>query len=416
MRAPARNRLSALVLTLAIWAGTAEAQAPLKARTPMMLTWTPAQQLQWYPAMETVFRTRTVARGANVHPLPMATRQIAPTFQFQGRTWTVEDYMAAYAVSGVLVLKDGRIVLERYALGRKPADRWTSFSVAKSVTSMLVGAAIQDGRLKLSDPVTAYIPELKGSAYDGVTLRNLMMMSSGVAWNEDYADPKSDIARVGDVTEPGVDPYVSYVRRLPRERPPGTLFHYNTAETDLVGIALARAVGMPLSAYLSQKVWRPYGMERDAVWMVDEGGNELGGCCLSMTLRDYARLGQFALDGGRIDGRAVVPGGWIAESTRVQIANGRPAPFGYGYFWWIGPQAYEASGIYGQSILVYPKDRVVVVMNSAWPRANGDDLYGPMAAFQGAVRAAAVRPRAPLSRHSGLRATPMRVATPTARP
>ena len=381
-----RARALSIMLTLALWSAAAQAQAPLSPKTPMMLTWAPAQQRQWYPAMETVFETRSVARGPAVHPLPKAATQIAPTYEFQGKTWTVENYMAANSVSGVLVLKDGKILLERYGLGRKPLDRWTSFSVAKSITSTLAGAAVRDGRLKLTDMVTAYIPELKGSAYEGVSVHDLMTMSSGVAWNEDYNDPKSDIAQAGVVLEPGVDPYVSYVKRLGRAHPPGTTWHYNTSETDLMGIVVARAAGKPLAAYLSEKIWKPYGMEREAAWMVDRGGLELGGCCISMTLRDYGRFGQFMLDGGMARGQPVLPAGWVGEATRVQIANGLT---GYGYFWWIGPEAFEAEGIYGQSILVYPKDRLVVVINSAWKRADDDADWVAMTVFQKAVRAAA---------------------------
>ncbi len=381
-----RARALSIIVILAFWAAAAQAQAPLSPTTPMILTWTPAQQRQWYPAIETVFETRTVAAGGTVHPLPKAAKPIAPTYEFKGKTWTVDDYMAANSVSGVLVLKDGKLLLERYSLGRKPQDRWTSFSVAKSITSTLAGAAIRDGRLKLADPVTTYLPELKGSAYDGVSVGDLMTMSSGVAWNEDYSDPKSDIAQAGVVLEPGVDPYISYVKRLKRAHPPGTTWHYNTSETDLMGIVVARAAGKPLAAYLSEKIWKPYGMERDAVWMVDRGGLELGGCCISMTLRDYGRVGQFMLDGGMAGGKPVLPAGWVQDATRVHIANGLT---GYGYVWWIGPEAFEAEGIYGQSILVYPKDKLVVVINSAWKRADADADWLAMAAFQKAVRAAA---------------------------
>jgi len=380
------SRLVLILAAVALGPAAARAQAPIDPATPMILTWTPAQQRQWYPAIETVFETRKVARGAAVHPLPRAARQIAPTFELQGRAWTVDEYMAAWSVSGVLVLKDGKIVLERYGLGRKPADRWTSFSVAKSITSTLAGAAVQDGKLKLADPVVAYLPELKGSAYDGVSVHDLLTMSSGVAWNEDYSDPKSDIAQAGVPLEAGVDPYISYVKRLGRAHSPGTTWHYNTAETNLMGIVVARAVGKSLAAYLSEKIWKPYGMERDAVWMVDRSGLELGGCCLSMTLRDYARFGQFMLDGGRAGGRAVTPASWVGEATRAQIANGLG---GYGYFWWIGPEAFQAEGIYGQSILVYPKDRLVVVINSAWRHADDDADWIAMQAFQKAVRSAA---------------------------
>ena len=375
-----------LILILILQAGAAHAQVPLKPGTPMILNWTSDQQQRWYPAMETVFAVQSVARGATVHPLLVAATQIAPTYRFQGSTWTVDEFMKAYSASGVLVLKDGKILLERYGLGRRPQDRWTSFSVAKSITSTLAGAAVRDGRLKLTDRVTAYIPELKGSAYEDVSVHDLMTMSSGVAWNEDYNDPKSDIAQAGMVLEPGVDPYVSYVKRLGRAHPPGTTWHYNTSETNLMGIVVARAAGKPLAAYLSEKIWKPYGMEQDAVWMVDRSGLELGGCCISMTLRDYGRIGQFMLDDGVAAGIAVLPAGWVQEATKVQIPNGLT---GYGYFWWIGPEAFEAEGIYGQSVLVYPKDRLVVVINSAWKRADDAADWVAMQAFQKAVRTAA---------------------------
>ncbi|MDB5450527.1 MAG: beta-lactamase, partial [Phenylobacterium sp.] len=291
--------VSALAAALAV-SGAASAQVALKPDTPSILMWSPEQQASGYRTIEDVYKVRTIHRGKAVHPLPMAARQIEPTFTYLGKSWSVDDYMTAYKVSGVLVLKDGKVVLERYGVGRKPTDRWTSFSVAKSVTSTLVGAAIQDGKLKLTDPVTRYIPELRGSAYEGTSVRDLITMSSGVKWNEDYTDPKSDVAQAGTtVLEPGVDPMVSYLRRLPRAHPPGTTFNYNTGETDLVGVLVSNAVGKSLSDYASEKLWKPYGMARDAVWVTDPGGHERGVCCISMTLRDYARVGQFVLDGGK---------------------------------------------------------------------------------------------------------------------
>ena len=180
--------------------------------------------------------------------------------------------MKAYNVSGLMVVKDGKVMLERYGLGRKPEDRWISFSVAKSITSTLVGAAIQDGKIKsLDDPVTHYIPELKGSAYDGVSIRQLLTMSSGVKWNEDYTDPNSDVARAGD-HDPGArrqpdGELHAAACRAPTSRARSS--HYNTGETDLVGILVSKAPASRSPHYASEKIWQPYGMERDAIWMLD---------------------------------------------------------------------------------------------------------------------------------------------------
>jgi CubicO group peptidase (beta-lactamase class C family) len=387
-------RVSVGVVAAAVLAaaGAAQAQVATRPGVPMILSWTPRQQAEWYPRMESVYKVHTIKRGKTVHPLPRAAKQIAPTWTFDGKTWTVDDYMKAYDASGLLVIKDGKIVLERYGMGRKPADRWTSFSVAKSVTSTLVGAAIQDGKLALDAPVTRWFPELKGSAYDGATVQNLITMSSGLKWNEDYTDPNSDVARSGGQapTEPGINPIVGYLKKLPRAHEPGTTFHYNTGETDLVGMLVSRAVGEPLAQYASEKIWKPYGMEEDAIWMVDPGGMERGGCCISMTLRDYGRVGQFILDGGVANGKQILPKWWVADATRKHIDQDDPAQGGYGYFWWIRPDGtYDARGIYGQSITTFRDDRVIVVVNSAWPRATGKDLSAARNAFIAAARKAA---------------------------
>jgi len=385
------RKVLGLALAAALAGGVAHAQVPLDPKTPSILVWTPQQQSDWYRNIESVFRVETVKRGDKVHPLPKADKQIDFSFEYGGKTWTVEDYMKAYNVSGVVVVKNGKVVLERYGLGRKPEDRWTSFSVAKSVTSTLVGAAIQDGKIKgLGAPVTDYIPELKGSAYDGVTVRQLLMMSSGVKWNEDYVDPKSDVAQSTTLPlEPGKNPLVTYMSKLPQAHEPGTQFNYSTGETDLVGILVSNAVGKPLSQYASEKIWKPYGMERDAVWMVDPAGHERGGCCLSVTLKDYARIGQFILDGGKAGGKQILPPGWVDEATTPQIKNGTRER-GYGYFWWMPDNgAFEARGIFGQSITVFRDDRIIIVTNAAWPTATGRELSMARNAFLNAARAAA---------------------------
>ncbi|MCA3729569.1 MAG: beta-lactamase family protein [Phenylobacterium sp.] len=392
-----KRLIAAALAAGSLVAGSSAAQVALKPETPNLLFWSAEQQARWYPAMETVYQTRPIAAGDRVHALPLSGRTLDPVFTHAGRTWTVDEYMATYRVSGLLVIRDGRVLLEKYGLGRRPQDRWTSFSVAKSVTAILVGAAIQDGRIKsLQTPVTDILPELRGSAYDGVTLRQLLMMSSGVRWSEDYSDPNSDVAK-GPTEgvklaqgQPGLNPVVAYMRTLPRAHAPGTKFNYNTGETDLVGILLARAVGMGLADYASEKIWKPYGMEMEGAWVTDPGGLERGGCCISMTLRDYGRVGQFVLDEGVIDGHPVLPPGWAREATSKQIENGQA---GYGYFWWMQPNgAYQATGIFGQSITTFREDRIIIVVNSAWPKSGGPDPRDGRTALINALRQAAIAP------------------------
>lgn len=347
-----------------------------------VLFWTPEQREAGFRAMEAIVPHRNVAAGGRVHPLP------------QGEPLAIdpEPFMRAHQVAGLLVLQDGRIRLERYGLGFGPEGRWTSFSVAKSVTSTLVGTAIADGHIEgLETPITRYLPELTGSAYDGVSVRQLLTMSSGADWNEDYEDPESDVAHFfGDRTiAEGTEPTLDYMRRLRRAAEPGTRWHYSTGETSLVGVLIARATGQPLADYLSKKIWRPYGMERDAAWMIDDNGQEPGGCCLVASLRDWGRVGQFVLDGGVIDGKPVVPDDWFAAATTKQIDIGTPGR-GYGFQWWTHDDgSYEARGIFGQYIHFEPEQRLVVVILSAWPTASSREATRARGELLDAIRAAA---------------------------
>jgi len=265
--------------------------------------------------------------------------------------------------------------MERYGLGFDGSGRWTSFSVAKSVTSLMVGAAIRDGFIKsMDDKVSSYIPQLKGSAYDDVSVRHLLTMTSGVQWNEDYADPKSDVAKFNNhKPEEGVDSAVSYMRTLPRAAPPGTRWNYSTGETNLVGVLISQATKKPLAAYLSEKVWVPVGMEQQATWILSKSGHEISGCCIQAAARDYARLGQFVLDGAKVNGRgagagvqSILPDGWLAEATTERTPIGVPER-GYGYLWWTyADGSYSARGIFGQGLFIDPRRKLVIVSSANW--------------------------------------------------
>lgn len=392
------SRLAAFaVAAIPFSAMLAHAQKPVGDKSvPSILTWTQQQQLERYPAIEKTYEVATIAKGEKVRELPVADSQINPTVSHAGRTSSVDAFMAANRVTGLIAIKDGKVVLEKYALGREADDRWTTFSVAKSVTATLVGAAIKDGWIRsYYDDITRYLPELKGTAYEGVSIREAMTMQSGVKWNEDYADRRSDVARASQGAYDGWhpiahNPLVEYMTTLPRAAEPGTVFNYNTGETDLVGLALARALaGKSLAKYASEKIWAPYGMEQDAVWMLDKAGQERGGCCISATLRDYARLGLFMLDGGMIDGKEVLPEGWVEEATSNQLNPGVEG--NYGYFWWPSEdgKSYRAIGIFGQGINIYPEENLVIAINSAATKASDRAQSQARNALIAAVREAA---------------------------
>jgi CubicO group peptidase (beta-lactamase class C family) len=355
------------------------------------LFWTPAQQAVGYRNIEKIFPTRTVARGLTVSVLPYDAKVFDVSYEANGIKLDTAGYMKATNVSGLIVIKHGHILLERYGLGRTEKDRWTSFSVGKSITSTLIGAAIKDGTIKgLDSQVTDYLPEMKGTAYDGVTIGDLITMRSGVKWNEDYSDPKSDIAQfsLGQKRADGEDPIEAYMAKLPRAHKPGTVFHYDTGETNLAGILVARATRKYLSDYLSEKIWTKIGVEQDAVWMLDQGGEELGGCCISMTLRDYARFGLFFMHGGVADGKQILRAGWVKAASSSHVQSDEPG-IGYGYFWWIHPNGiYEAEGIFGQSIFLDPRNDIVIVTNSAWPTADDEKYWAAQDAYFAAVEKA----------------------------
>ena len=362
--------MRALILAAVLAASALPAVAADKPPPPAsVLFWSQAQKEAGFPKMEAQFPVSTAARGERVQALPAGTP--LKVAQVGGQPFDLAAYMASEKTAGILVLQDGKVRLERYGLGYGPNGRWTSFSVAKSVTSTLVGAAVKDGDIKsLDDKVTRYIPSLRGSAYDQVSVRQLLTMTSGVRWNEDYTDPNSDVALLFSTPpDPGLDSTVSYMRKLPREAAPGSKWVYKTGETNLIGVLVTSATGKSLSAYLSEKIWKPYGMEQDAIWMIDERGQEAGGCCLSMTLRDYGRVGEFLRTGGIGSAGAVLPKDWIAEATRQQAATGDR--FGYGYQWWTEPGGvFNGLGIFGQRLHVDPARKLVVVVSSAWPEAT----------------------------------------------
>jgi len=331
-----------------------------------VLMWKQDQRDAAFRAMDRLpilAKASTIAPAAQPLPLPQGQPLNIPG---------IEQYMAGQRSAGIVILQDGKVRFERYGLDFDANGRWTSFSVAKSFTSTLVGAAIQDGYIKsLDDKVSQYIPGLRGSAYDDVSIRQLLTMSSGIKWNEDYEDPNSDVARFNNAKpEPGMDATVSYMRKLPRAHPPGEVWHYNTGETNLIGVLVSSATKKPLAQYLQEKVWQPAGMESPATWLLGASGHEIAGCCIQATTRDYARFGLFVLGGGVAGGKQIVPPDWFAQATVKQKDIGDPG-HGYGYQWWTYDDgSVAAQGIFGQGIFIDPKRKLVIASNANWTRAT----------------------------------------------
>lgn len=353
------------------------ALSPVLSQTPAsmpkdrdVLFWTQDQRDAAFRATENITKVNTISAGGKVAPLAAGKPLPLP--------FDVDAYMARQRHAGLIIVQDGKIRLEKYALSYGPDGRWTSFSVAKSFTSTLVGAAIKDGYIKsLDDKVSQYIPGLRGSAYDDVSVRQLLTMTSGIKWNEDYTDRNSDVALFDrHQADPGEDITVSYMKRLPREAPAGTKWVYKTGETNLIGVLVSSATGKKLSDYLSEKIWKPYGMESEAIWMLGRTGHEIAGCCISARLRDYARFGEFILGGGKAGGQDVLPVGWFPQAVTKQADIGEPG-HGYGFQWWTYDDgSFAAKGIFGQGIFIDPKRKLVIASNGNWPTATDPEGVG----------------------------------------
>ena len=360
----------------------------------------PTAQAHAYRNVDRMFATRPIRRGSSVLQLERG-QEISPRYRTEQGAFDVDAYVDRANVAGLLVVRDEKIVLERYSLGLEESARWSSMSMIKSLTATLVGAALQQGAIaSLDDAVSGYIPALRGCAYDAVTVRHLITMSSGVRWNEDYTDRNSDVNRysksLGDKVPGGV---LALMRSLKAEHPPGSRFNYNTGDTYVLGALLSAATGKTLADYMSETIWSRLGMEFDAFYTLEsDGGQEIGGSRAGIALRDFGRFGVFLLRDGVIDGARVLPPDWVESAGRPSFSFGeatnRYGATGYGYSWWIDPDgSMVAVGFAGQSLYVNRKARIVIVTLSCQPQppysaAYGVDLRSEYHAFKNAVKAA----------------------------
>lgn len=330
-----------------------------------LLFWNKREKLCGYKNMEHLWSSNAVSKGSGTPPPPIPQKN-TPSLSGTG------EFMKENDVYGLLIMHKGAVIHEQYREGMNESSRWTSFSMAKTLTALLAGAAVADGHIRsLDDTIAAYLPELAQGAYAAVTVRQILTMTSGVVWNENYRDPKSDVAKLTNLAEGTDKSFLAYMASRPRMATAGTTFTYSTGEAGIVGQLVRRATGKSLSVYMSEKIWSGMGAERDAIWITDRSGSEVSGCCFSATLRDYGRVGQFMLSGGKIGGKTVLPSWWMREMTTAsKPSNSQKRPYGF-QIWVRDNGSYQASGIFGQMIHVDPRRELVIVMLSTWDTAVG---------------------------------------------
>lgn len=286
-------------------------------------------------------------------------------------------YMEENRVGGLIAIHNNKVVLEEYADGFDENTLWTSYSVAKSVSSMLVGIALKNGDIGgMDDKLEKYIPEFVGKDYGQVTVEQLLTMTSGIDWNEDYVDPNSDVAQMYQKPCEGDEAHIlTYMKDMKLAHSPGEVWNYSTGETDLVGILVQKASGKSLGEYLSENIWKPYGMNSCAYWLADECSNlNIGGSGLSASLRDYAKLGLLMLDDGKINGESIFADSWLENATKSLYSTDE-AEGGYGYLWWRNADgSYLAQGIFGQMLYINPEKNLVISQYAAWPLAGSEEL------------------------------------------
>ncbi|MCL6416811.1 beta-lactamase family protein [Aestuariirhabdus sp. Z084] len=325
--------------------------------------------------MEEVAPTAVISRQAPVNQFGSAPEDLPETFVYKGQTRNMADFLTASSTTALVVLKGNNVTFEDYYQGTGKADYRISWSMAKSFLSALFGIAVEEGYIKdLNAPVTDYVPELKGSGYEGVSIKNVLQMSSGVYFNEDYGDFNSDINRFGRVMALGGS-FDDFAASLTSEREQGNFMHYVSIDTHVIGMVLRAATQRRLVDYFNDKLWSKLGTEQDAIYITDSTGEPmvLGG--LNLMARDYARMGALYRDSGVLNGQQIVPAQWIEDSITPDAPHLMPGErdsantnLGYGYQWWIPEnpdQEFMALGIYGQYIFVDRKNDVVIVKNSA---------------------------------------------------
>ena len=340
--------------------------------------------------MDKIFRTSDpIAPSDDPYMFEEDLIELPETYTFEGKEKNLKEALDYFCTDGLIILHNDKILYENYWNGNDRYSKHISWSVAKSFLSALIGIALEEGLIdSIEDPATKYLPDFNDTGYEGVRIKDILQMSSGVKWNEDYADPNSDINRYGRTIAKGSS-FRDFAKSLKREKEPGTFHHYVSIDTQILGFLLAEVTGMPLKDYLYQKLWNKIGMEDEAYFIVDNNGVEMALGGLNATLRDYAKFGLLYANSGRWKGEVIVPSTWVDASHETDAPHLLPgehelssSPWGYGLQWWVPgfPNTdFTASGIYNQYIYVDPIKNIVIAKTSSNHRFTAEKEYSKAA-------------------------------------
>ncbi|MEK9770543.1 MAG: serine hydrolase [Betaproteobacteria bacterium] len=333
------------------------------------------EQFQNLNRVHTLFPKTTVLPSSNPLLFQLDEPKELPTkFIFEGKQVNVDEYLLRTDTAALLIIQNGKIKYENYWLTGGPDEHWFSFSMAKSFISALIGIAIHQKYINsIEDKITFYVPQLKNSAYDNVRIKDILQMSSGASWNEDYGDPNSDINRSARIFAIGgsLDEFTS---SLEKELEPGSFNRYNSTDTQALGMLLREATGASITEYMQKMLWEPIGAEKNGYWIVDSENMEMAYAGFMATARDYAKLGELYRLKGNLNNKQIIPSEWIELSTKPDGPHLLPGdnplsdfPLGYGFQWWIPDNSgdFSAIGVYNQFIYVSPKNNTVIVKLSA---------------------------------------------------
>jgi CubicO group peptidase (beta-lactamase class C family) len=335
---------------------------------------------------DALFPARRIAAPPARSHLARAAAEPRVAYRWNGENRTLDDYLDSKHVTGLLIARGDTILVERYQYGRTDRHRMASFSMAKTVVGLLILLAADEGAIRsLDDPAQTYVPGLEGSAYGQTPIRHLLQMTSGIAFEEVYTNPESDVSRLARLAL-GQDPggSLAALRRFnTRVAPPGRRFHYSSAESLVLGLVLSGAVRRTVADYAREKLWAPLGAEADASWNTDGTGQEITFAFFNAVLRDWARLGLMLANDGIWNGREIVPKKWMLAATSVgpespfwstSLKPGAHAP-GYGYQVWLLPspsRSFALRGLRGQFVYVDPETKLVLVQTALRDRSDAE--------------------------------------------